>query len=114
VARPANAKKTRNRPVADSGSSGISPEPQPPAKKRRGQRAWEIELSIEQGLESLSRHPIGGLAPEARATAHTEVIGGILAAISLRKAASQPRHRTKGSDRRVEQPVSLLQKNPVA
>ena len=64
---------------------------------RRRQQPWEITMTLEDGVEPLSRHPVAGLSSTDRQHAHAEALGGILAAIALRKS------NQAASDRPVQQ-----------
>jgi hypothetical protein len=64
---------------------------------RRRQQPWELIMTLVEGVEPLSRHPVAGMSPTDRLLAHAEALGGILAAIALRKS------NQAASDRPVQQ-----------
>lgn len=64
-------------------------------------------MTIEDLASPLKTHPVAILSPHERLIAHCEAIGGILAAISLRKAE---RSASNGPDT-VPQPSNLNERS---
>jgi len=58
-------------------------------------------MTIEDLASPLKTHPVAILSPQDRLIAHCEAIGGILAAISLRKAEQST---STGSDKLPQPP----------
>ncbi len=70
-------------------------------------------MNIVDNVDPLKTHPVAALSPQDRQIAHCEAIGGILAAIALRKAdqtttGAQPLRSLQGSLQRKNQEVATV------
>jgi hypothetical protein len=85
-------------PTSDAPQVARSGNQQKPIRRtsRRRLQPWEFVMKIEELASPLKTHPVAILSPHERLTSHCEAIGGILAAISLRKAEQST---STGSDK---------------